>query len=107
MRRSLYVFVLLSLAGIAISLWGISGVSKAVSMIQDGHAVAQDGVIGKDWNQASRGVDAVSVGLKSLGIFESIEKVGLILAAVSATCAFGISWMITKKSARRAAATPR
>ena len=106
MRRAFYAFVLLSLAGIAISLWGISGVSTAISIIQDGYAVAQDGVYGKNWDQANRGVYTVFVGLKSLGISEAIENVGLVLTAVSATCVFGISWVMTKKSATRAAATP-
>jgi hypothetical protein len=106
MKRALYIFVLLCLAGIAISLWGISGVATAASIIQDGHAVARDGVIEKNWDQANRGVDTVLVGLKSLGISKSIEKVGLILTAASATCAAGIGWMITKRSARRAASTP-
>jgi|CZKI01.1.fsa_nt_gi hypothetical protein len=88
MRSALFIPILLMLVGIGLSFWGIWGVSTAYGDLSEGHEVAKEGVMARDWDQANRGVSTLFVAIKSLGISETIEDLGLIVTAVSALASF-------------------
>src|ERR1017187_7612939 len=66
MRSALFIPILLMLVGIGLSFWGIWGVSTAYGDLSEGHEVAKEGVMARDWDQANRGVSTLFVDLVSL-----------------------------------------
>jgi hypothetical protein len=88
MRSAIIILILFTLVGVGLSFWGISEVSSDYVALREGQRVAEEGVYAKNWDQASRGVGTLFVAIKSLGISEAIENLGLIVTAVSAVSSF-------------------
>jgi hypothetical protein len=88
MRSALIILIFFTLVGVGLSFWGISEVSSDYVTLREGQRVAEEGVYTKNWDQANRGVGTLFVAIKSLGISESIENLGLVVTAVFAVSSF-------------------
>jgi hypothetical protein len=88
MKSALVILILFTLVGVGLSFWGISEASSDYVTLREGQRVAEEGIYSKNWDQASRGVGTLFVEIKSLGISESIENLGLIVTAVFAVSSF-------------------